>query len=69
MSQPNFIRSRQLRVSYVAMVQCLRCRVRMPIEVDAEDLKRLRAFARLCRTCDRCQQDTEWVYLPMGVSR
>jgi hypothetical protein len=41
----------------------------MPIEVDAEDLKRLRAFQRLRRTCAQCQQHTEWVYLPMGVSR
>jgi len=68
-SQPNFVRSRHLRISYVAMVQCLRCRGRMPIEVDAEDLKRLRAFQRLRRTCAQCQQHTEWVYLPMGVSR
>lgn len=51
------------------MVQCLRCRIRLPIEVDAEDLKRLRALERLRRTCARCQQDTEWLYLPMGVSR
>ena len=51
------------------MVQCLRCRVRVPIVVDTEDLRRLRAFKRLRRTCAVCQQETEWQYLPLGVSR
>jgi hypothetical protein len=68
-SQPNYIRSHHLRISYVAMVQCLRCRRRVPIEVDSEDLRRLRAFERLRRPCGQCGEDTEWQYLPLGVSR
>jgi hypothetical protein len=68
-SQPNFFQSNSLKVSYVAMVQCLRCRVRVPIEVSAPELKRLRSFERLCRPCDQCAQETEWQYLPLGVSR
>jgi hypothetical protein len=43
--------------------------VRLPIEVNAEDLKRLRAFERLRRICAQCQGETEWQYLPLGVSR
>jgi len=68
-AQPNYIHSSHLVVSYVAMVQCVRCRVRVPIEVDTEDLGRLRAFERLRRACARCQEETEWQYLPLGVSR
>lgn len=56
-------------MSYVAMVQCLRCRLRIPIEVSAEELERLRSAERLRRTCDQCQRETEWQYLPLGVSR
>lgn len=69
MSQPNFVRSSKLKISYVAMVQCLRCRRRIPIEVDETELARLRASECLRRTCDQCFQETEWQYLPLGVSR
>ncbi|MBZ5565262.1 MAG: hypothetical protein LAP13_22935 [Acidobacteriia bacterium] len=69
MSQPNYIHSPVLKVSYVAMVQCLRCRTRVSVEVTAEELKRLRSSERLHRTCDQCGQETEWQYLPLGVSR
>lgn len=69
MSQPNYFGSHHLTVSYIAMVQCVSCRVRVPIEVDTEDLRRLRASERLRRTCARCQEETEWQYLPLGVSR
>jgi hypothetical protein len=58
-----------LKISYVATVQCLRCRLRIPIEVSAPELKRLRSFERLRRFCDHCAQETEWQYLPLGVSR
>jgi hypothetical protein len=51
------------------MVQCLRCRQRLPIEVDLEDLQQLRAFKMLRRACQHCAQETEWQYLPLGVSR
>jgi hypothetical protein len=68
-SEPNYISSRHLTVSYIAMAQCVSCRVRVPIEVDTEDLRRLRAFQPLRRTCARCQEETEWQYLPLGVSR
>lgn len=69
MSQPNYYHSRTLSISYVAMVQCLRCRMRTPVEVDADDLKSLRSFERLRRDCDQCREETEWQYLPLGVSR
>ncbi len=69
MSQPNYIHSPVLKVSYVAMVQCLRCRMRVSVEVTAEELKRLRSSERLHRACDQCAQETEWQYLPLGVSR
>ena len=68
-SQPNFHRTKSLKVSYVAMVQCLRCRRRIPIEVNLEELQQLRAFKRLVRFCQQCGQETEWQYLPLGVSR
>jgi hypothetical protein len=68
-SQPNFYHTKSLTVSYVAMVQCLRCRQRIPIEVNLEELQQLRAFKRLVRFCQQCSQDTEWQYLPLGVSR
>ena len=51
------------------MVQCLRCRKRVSIEVEEEELKRLRSNERLRRPCDQCLQETEWQYLPLGVSR
>ena len=60
---------KSLKVSYVAMVQCLRCRRRIPIEVDLEELRQLRAFKRVARFCQQCDQETEWQYLPLGVSR
>ncbi len=69
MSQPNFYRTKFLKVSYVAMVQCLRCRQRLPLEVDLSELQQLRAFKRLRRICPPCGQETEWQYLPLGVSR
>ena len=69
MSQPNAYQSATLKMSYVAMVQCLRCRARVPLEVNAEELKRLRAYERLRRPCEQCRQETEWQYLPLGVSR
>jgi hypothetical protein len=68
-SQPNYIESPVLKVSYVAMVQCLRCRMRVSVEVTAEELKSLRSSETLHRTCDQCLQETEWQYLPLGVSR
>ncbi len=68
-SQPNYIHSPVLKVSYVAMVQCLRCRTRVSVEVTAEELRRLRASERLHRRCDQCGQETAWQYLPLGVSR
>ena len=68
-SQPNFYHAKSLKVSYVAMVQCLRCRQRIPIEVNLEELQQLRAFKRLVRFCQQCGQDAEWHYLPLGVSR
>jgi len=69
MSKPNYYHSTVLKVSYVAMVQCLRCRRRSPIEVSAEELKRLRNYERLRRGCEQCGEETDWQYLPLGVSR
>ena len=69
MSQPNLYTSETLTISYVAMVQCLRCRSRIPVEVNATELKALRSFQRLRRHCEQCSQETEWQYLPLGVSR
>ncbi len=69
MSQRHVLRSKTLKLSYVAMVQCLRCWARISIEVDGEALNRLQSYERLRRACDRCQQETEWQYLPLGVSR
>ena len=68
-SQPNFYHTKSLKVSYVAMVQCLRCRRRTPIEVKLEELQQLRAFQPLARFCEQCAQETKWHYLPLGVSR
>ena len=51
------------------MVQCVRCRRRLPIEVNLEELQQLRAFKTLRRDCQHCGQETEWQYLPLGVSR
>ena len=68
-SQPNFYHTKSLKVSYVALVQCLRCRRRTPIEVKLEELQQLRAFQPVARFCQQCGQETEWQYLPLGVSR
>ena len=68
-SQPNFYPTKSLKVTYVAMVQCLQCRRRIPIEVKLEELQQLRAFKPLVRACQQCRQETEWQYLPLGVSR
>ena len=68
-SQPNFYHTKSLKVSYVAMVQCLRCRRRTPIEVKLKELQQLRAFEPLARFCEQCGQETKWQYLPLGVSR
>ena len=67
-SQPNFYHTKSLKVTYVAMVQCLRCRRRIPIE-KLEELQQLRAFQPVARFCQQCGQETEWQYLPLGVSR
>jgi hypothetical protein len=68
-SQPNFYHTKSLEVSYVAMVQCLGCRRRIPIEVNLEGLQQLRAFKPLASFCEQCGQETKWQYLPLGVSR
>jgi hypothetical protein len=68
-SQPNFYPTKSLKVTYVAMVQCLQCRRRIPIEVNLEEVQQLRAFMPLVRACQQCGQKTEWQYLPLGVSR
>lgn len=68
-SKPNIYSGTALKVAYVAMVQCLRCRMRTPIEVDREELTNLRSFKRIRRSCAQCDQETEWQYLPLGVSR
>ena len=68
-SQPNFYQTKSLKVSCVAMVWCLRCRRRTSIEVKLEELQQLRAFKRLVRFGQQCSQETEWQYLPLGVSR
>ena len=67
--EPNLYQSDTLNISYVAMVQCLRCRMRIPVEVNADELRGLRSFERLRRHCEQCSQETEWQYLPLGVSR
>ena len=68
-SQPNFHHTKSLKVTYVAMVQCIQCRRRTPIEVNLEELRQLRAFQPLDRHCEQCGEETKWQYLPLGVSR
>ncbi len=56
-------------MSYVAMVQCVRCRSRGAIHVGREELEELKTSKPLKRSCRECRQDTAWLYLPLGVSR
>ena len=63
------LQSRTLRMSYVAMVQCVRCRSRGAIHVGREELEELKTSKPLKRSCRECRQDTAWLYLPLGVSR
>ena len=63
------LQSQTLKISYVAMVQCVRCRGRVAIHVSREELEELKTSKPLKRSCRKCRQETAWLYLPLGVSR
>ncbi|MCZ6514424.1 MAG: hypothetical protein O6850_01015 [Acidobacteria bacterium] len=53
----------------MAMVQCLRCRGRLAVQVSREELEELKSSRPQKRSCKECRQETSWLYLPLGVSR
>ncbi len=63
------LKSKTLKMSYVAMVQCLRCRGRLAVHVSREELEELKSSRPQKRSCKECRQETSWLYLPLGVSR
>lgn len=63
------LQSKTLKMSYVAMVQCVRCRTREAMHVSCEKLEEIKSSQPFKRPCQECQCETHWVYLPLGVSR
>ena len=63
------LQSKVLKMSYVAMVQCVRCRTREALQVSREELEKIKSSRPFQRPCPECRQETSWVYLPLGVSR
>lgn len=63
------LQSKTLKMSYVAMVQCVRCRTREAMQVSREKLEEIKSSQPFKRLCQECRCETSWVYLPLGVSR
>ncbi len=63
------LQSKTLKMSYVAMVQCVRCRTREAMHVSSEDLEVIKSSQPFKRPFRECRCETSWVYLPLGVSR
>ncbi len=63
------LQSKTLKMSYVAMVQCVRCRTREAMHVSRGELEEIKSSQPFKRPCQECRCETSWVYLPLGVSR
>ena len=54
------LQSKTLKMSYVALVQCVRCRTREAMHVSRGELEEIKSSQPFKRRCRECRCETSW---------